>query len=177
MAEPSLYGYESPLKGYENRNPLPAEKNADGKSFVNPQTNKLSAAYERFEDPISNDERGGFDVHIYYYQENAEQKNYAEELWSRIRYEFPELRVYRLWDKPIGPHTLAMFEVNLFTPAQFGAFVSWLVIHRGPLPALLHPNTDEEERDHTQRATWLGREVPLDLSIFRKLRARQNGSQ
>lgn len=42
-----------------------------------------------------------------------------------------------------------MFEVNLFTPAQFGAFIPWLVINRGPLSALVHPNTDEEERDHT----------------------------
>jgi aromatic ring-cleaving dioxygenase len=28
----------------------------------------------------------------------------------------PELRIYKVWDKPIGPHPLAMFEVNLFTP-------------------------------------------------------------
>jgi DOPA 4,5-dioxygenase len=68
-----------------------------------------------------------------------------------------------------------MFEVNLFTPAQFGAFIPWLVINRGPLSALLHPNTinletgkhEEEERDHTQRATWLGNRLPLDLSLFK----------
>lgn len=38
-----------------------------------------------------------------------------------------------------------MFEVNVVTPAQFGAFVSWLVINRGPLSALVHPNTDDDE--------------------------------
>lgn len=56
-----------------------------------------------------------------------------------------------------------MFEVNVFTPAQFGAFVPWLVIHRGPLSALVHPNTreGEEYRNHTQRATWLGAPFPL----------------
>jgi aromatic ring-cleaving dioxygenase len=74
-----------------------------------------------------------------------------------------------------------MFEVNLFTPAQFGAFIPWLVIWRGPLSALVHPNTvpemdsegggaalksETELRDHTQRATWLGERVPLDLSMF-----------
>jgi DOPA 4,5-dioxygenase len=60
-----------------------------------------------------------------------------------------------------------MFEVNLFTPAQFGAFIPWLVINRGPLSALIHPNTvnpvtgehDEGARDHTQRATWMGTPV------------------
>lgn len=51
---------------------------------------------------------------------------------------------------------------------QFGAFIPWLVINRGPLSALVHPNTDEEERDHTQRATWMGQPVPLNLMLFKK---------
>jgi DOPA 4,5-dioxygenase len=64
-----------------------------------------------------------------------------------------------------------MFEVNLLTPAQFGAFVPWLVINRGPLSALLHPNTTvegEELRNHSQRATWLGERIPLDLEILKR---------
>lgn len=58
----------------------------------------------------------------------------------------------------------------MFTPAQFGAFIPWLVINRGPLSALVHPNTENEsddKRNHTQRATWLGDRLPLDLSIFK----------
>lgn len=74
-----------------------------------------------------------------------------------------------------------MFEVNLFTPAQFGAFIPWLVINRGPLSALLHPNCIDAEtreyvdeyRDHTQRATWLGRELPLDLSLFHEMKRQE----
>lgn len=69
-----------------------------------------------------------------------------------------------------------MFEVNLFTPAQFGAFIPWLVINRGPLSALVHPNTvdeEEEERNHTQRATWLGDRIPLDLRIFKVIKEKQ----
>ena len=38
-----------------------------------------------------------------------------------------------------------MFEVNVFRPAQFGAFIAWLVINRGPLSALVHPNTGDDE--------------------------------
>jgi len=102
---------------------------------------------------------------------------FARELWQRIRHEFPELRIYTFWEKPIGPHPIAMFEVNLFTPAQFGAFIPWLVINRGPLSALLHPNTVDEKgealdeyRDHTQRATWLGTPVLLDLSLFGRIK-------
>jgi aromatic ring-cleaving dioxygenase len=71
-----------------------------------------------------------------------------------------------------------MFEVNLFTPAQFGAFVPWLAIHRGPLSALVHPNTvvaddaskwTEELRNHTDRAIWLGEKVPLDTGLFHRI--------
>jgi len=78
--------------------------------------------------------------------------------------------MYKFFDKPIGPHTLPMFEVNLFTPAQFGAFIPWLVVNRGPLSALVHPNTDDgdELRAHSQRATWLGERIPLDLNMLKK---------
>lgn len=107
-------------------------------------------------------------MHIYFYQSNAEQTAFAQALWERIRRSFPELRIYKLWDKPIGPHPVAMFEVNIFTPAQFGAFIPWLVINRGPLNALVHPNTGDAVRDHTQLATWMGERLPLDLTILRR---------
>ena len=121
------------------------------------------------------------DVHIYHFQKNLTQQKFAKELWERIRREcklgihhplqpkvtslnpptsVPELRIYRFFTEPLGPHPIAMFEVNLFTPAQFGAFVPWLVYNRGPLSVLIHPNTvnpvtgehDQAERDHSE---WL----------------------
>ena len=55
----------------------------------------------------------------------------------------------------------------LFTPHQFGAFVSWIFVHRGPLSVLVHPNTDDELRDHLHMTAWLGPEVPLDMQRFR----------
>ncbi|KAF1848532.1 uncharacterized protein K460DRAFT_334759 [Cucurbitaria berberidis CBS 394.84] len=172
MADPSLYTYPSPLEGYQGLEPLPNEKASDGKSFVNPPAEKKSEAYNSFVAPISNGIRGGFDVHIYFLQVDAEEVKFAAELWERIRREFPELRIYKVWDRPIGPHPLAMFEVNLFTPVeQFGAFIPWLVVNRGPLSALIHPNTDDEGRDHTQRATWMGQPLPLNLKLFKQSRA------
>ncbi|KAJ5220106.1 hypothetical protein N7468_009310 [Penicillium chermesinum] len=168
MTDQFAFEYPSPLEGYEGLEPLTEEKTADGKSLVNPQTGVLSKAYEEFPNPLAKDRRGGFDVHIYHYQTNPEQVTFARALHERIRREFPELRIYKFFDRPVGPHPVAMFEVNLFTPAQFGAFIPWLVIHRGPLSALVHPNTieSEEKRNHTQRATWLGDKIPLDLRIF-----------
>jgi aromatic ring-cleaving dioxygenase len=69
-----------------------------------------------------------------------------------------------------------MFEIVLVSPAQFGAFVPWLVINRGPLSVLVHPNTidpasgenTEELRDHTQRAMWMGERLILDTSVLRQ---------
>ncbi|CAI4212338.1 unnamed protein product [Parascedosporium putredinis] len=175
MARPVKYSYPSPLAGFENAPPLSEERNDDGKSFVNPPREGLSEAYETFTDPLDKGRRGGFDIHIYYFQENQEHAKYARDLWERIRREFPELRIYRFWDRPIGPHPVAMFEVNLFTPAQFGAFIAWLAVWRGPLSALIHPNNlpgegetklEAELRDHSERAIWMGERLPLDYSRF-----------
>ncbi|KAH8591606.1 DOPA-like domain-containing protein [Bisporella sp. PMI_857] len=179
MADPSQYTYPSPLLGYENATPLPEDRAEDGKSFVNPSA-PPSKSYEEFVEPLTKGRRGGFDVHVYYFQTNPTQSTFARALWERIRREFPELRIYTFWDRPIGPHPVAMFEVNLFTPAQFGAFIPWLAINRGPLSVLVHPNTDleegatedeearNEERNHTQRAIWMGEKVLLDLGVFKK---------
>ncbi|KAI5286246.1 hypothetical protein KEM54_006935, partial [Ascosphaera aggregata] len=128
---------------------------------------------------------------------NPTQKKFAHELWQRIRHEcmfatapsctqlaftrtsytcwpvisnrdhtVPELMIYTFWEQPVGPHPIAMFEVCITTPRQFGAF--WLIMNRGPLSALIHPNTTKEEEvdDHTYRGTWLGQAVILDIDCF-----------
>ncbi|CAP66773.1 uncharacterized protein PODANS_4_7280 [Podospora anserina S mat+] len=179
MADALEWNYTSPLAGYENAPPLPDERTDDGKSYVNNQTGVKSVAYERFIEPLDNGRRGGFDIHVYYFQNNPQQTQYARELWQRIRHEFPELRIYTFWDRPVGPHPVAMFEVNLFTPAQFGAFIPWLAIWRGPLSVLVHPNTTHEDdvphelerelKNHTERAIWLGERIPLDVGRFKSL--------
>jgi hypothetical protein len=87
MADPSLYTYPSPLLGYEGLDPLPSDKAADGKSFVNPPAAAKSEAYTSFTEPITNGVRGGFDVHIYFRQTEADEVKYATELWERIRRE------------------------------------------------------------------------------------------
>lgn len=179
---PATSTYPSPLLGFENLDPLPNDKVGEGgdKSLVNPQTGILSSAYTEFVDPLNKGKRGGFDLHIYYNQGNPAQTKYARELHERIRREFPELRIYDVFKGPVGPHPVAMFEVNVFTPAQFGAIVSWLAVWRGPLSVLIHPNTvagpgedgvEVARRDHSQRAIWMGERVPLDLDLFADMAA------
>ncbi|KAF5137064.1 putative 21 protein [Metarhizium anisopliae] len=155
MPNPWDYTYASPLAGFEDAPPLSTDINDDGKSLVNPPRDGLSEAYRSFAWPLKTDRRG---------------------VVLTANSQVPELRVYKFWDRPIGPHPVAMFEVNVFTPAQFGAFVAWLAIWRGPLSALIHPNTtvhpgeaanEVELRDHTERAIWMGERLPLDWAPFR----------
>ena len=94
-------------------------------------------------------------------------------LWNTV----PELRIYQIFERPLGPHPIGMFEVNLFTPQQFGAFIPWLVINRGPLSALVHPNTDDDYRDHSQRATWMGQPIPLHLGVLRELEKKKQAEK
>ena len=170
--DPAKYTYPWPLAGYENAEPIPEVKQQD-KSIANPQSGILSPAYSSFTSGLDNGRRGGFDIHVYYNHYDEEETKWARALYDRIRREFPELRIYKFWDRPVGPHFIAMFEVNLMTPAQFGAFVPWLAIERGPLSVLIHPNTvdaegkeTEEERNHTQRAIWMGERLPIRTGIF-----------
>ncbi|KAH9935968.1 DOPA-like domain-containing protein [Epithele typhae] len=159
--------YKSPLLGYENwQEPLPTGFNADGKSLINPSAPR-SEAYDIFPKPIDSS-NNGFDFHIYHIGTAPDQVKYARELHERIRREFPEFRVYKFWDKPVGPHPVPMFEVNVFNPHQVGTFFAWLVVNRGPLSVLVHPNTDDALADHTELATWMGKPFPLNTNILVK---------
>ncbi|KAH9916319.1 DOPA-like domain-containing protein [Fomitopsis serialis] len=157
--------WDSPLKGYENAEPLPTTINPDGKSLHNPPGPR-SASYDDFPKPIDSS-NNGFDFHIYYMPNSAAEAQYGRELHERIRREFPELRIYKFWDKPVGPHPVPMFEVNVFNPHQTGAFFSWLVVNRGPCSVLIHPNTGDSYKDHTELATWIGRPYPLLTEMLR----------
>lgn len=92
---------------------------------------------------------------------------FARELHERVRREFPELRIYKFWDRPVGPHPTAMFEVNTFTPHQTGAFFSWLTVNRGPCSVLIHPNTNDAYKDHTELMSWMGRPWPLNAEMLK----------
>ncbi|KAF8438285.1 DOPA-like domain-containing protein [Terfezia claveryi] len=181
---PSPYPpYPYLLSSYQHLPPLPDEKSAvDGSSYINPPRPHLSEYYSHFPSPtfttgtvpslIPGVERplAAWDVHIYFPppHENNTEALYARHLWERIRYEFPELRIYRIWEHPVGPHLLPMFEVNIFTPLQFGAFVPWLAMNRGPLSVLVHPNTDKGAVwDHSVGGLWLGEKKKIDFGVFK----------
>ncbi|KAJ7115993.1 DOPA-like domain-containing protein [Mycena epipterygia] len=135
--------------------------NPDGSLINTP--GPRSAAYTAFLAPIL-PTNNGFDFHVYYTP--GAQTDHARTLHARIRKEFPELRIYRFWDRPVGPHPTAMFEVNVFDPHQTGALFSWLAVNRGPCSVLIHPNTADELADHTVLASWMGTPLELRTKMF-----------
>ncbi|VDC03956.1 unnamed protein product [Peniophora sp. CBMAI 1063] len=98
MATPKTW--KSPLTGYENAEPLPDTRHEDGKSFNPPAP--LSKAYESVTEPTLPMSKNGFAFHIYFMQSKPSEVKYAHELHERIRREFPELRIYQVWEKPVG---------------------------------------------------------------------------
>ena len=64
-----------------------SEVSSDGKSLINPASTKRSTAYGEFVEPITNGDRGGFDIHIYFMQSDEFETKYAKELHERIRRE------------------------------------------------------------------------------------------
>ena len=48
----------------------------------------------------------------------------------------------------------------------FEPFIKWLDDNRKGLTVLVHAVTDDDLKDHTDYAYWLGNEEKLNLSIF-----------
>lgn len=109
-----------------------------------------------------------YDVHIYFWQTDAADTARARALREEIIKKFAELKVYKFWDQPIGPHPTGMFEVDLRTPDQFASFVPWITVNRRGHSVLVHPNTGRPLDDHTVNALWIGLRrliLPLQLKI------------
>ena len=48
-------------------------------------------------------------------------------------------------------------------PRSSPEVVAWLALNHGALDVFVHPNTDDELRDHRDSAIWIGKSYALDL--------------
>ena len=90
----------------------------------------------------------------------------AAELISRFAdnvTDWTHIKVGRVHETPIGPHPKGQVQIA-FTQTDFGNMVSWLMLNRGTLDVLVHPETGDDLADHTAHSLWLGDKLPLDLS-------------
>jgi aromatic ring-cleaving dioxygenase len=73
------------------------------------------------------------------------------------------MHIGTMHDKPVGPHTKAMFLVA-FKCKVLRVVLNHLMLHRNGLTVLLHPETGNDLKDHTEHATWIGSPIEIDLS-------------
>ena len=112
-------------------------------------------------------------AHIYY---EAPTREKAVRFQQKIAANFGgRVSVSRLVDRPIGPHPIPMFEVDLRTEI-LGELMPFLDREREGLSILLHPVSDEEVLDHTVRAKWLGEKLSLDVGFLEDFMAGKVGS-
>jgi len=110
----------------------------------------------------------GYHAHIYY---DAETRPIAERLREAIGNRFA-VELGRWRDEPVGPHPVPMYQAA-FPAAEFPRIVPWLMLNRGGLSVLVHPQTKDAYDDHTIHALWLGAPLPLRVEGLRRNRDRK----
>lgn len=111
----------------------------------------------------------GYHAHVYY---DPATRAAAEKLREAIGAGFKAL-LGRWHDSPVGPHPVSMYQVAFDVP-EFPRLVPWLMLNRGALTVLVHPETGDEYADHTAHAMWLGPPLALKLDVLRKGQPRQD---
>lgn len=109
-----------------------------------------------------------FHSHIYF---DVNTRTSAAVLQQDMIRDLPSsVRVSRLVDRPIGPHSLPMFEAD-FPLAAYSVVRAYLESHRGTHVVLIHQVTDDEVWDHTEGAEWLGEPLSLNIQFLRDFMA------
>ena len=105
----------------------------------------------------------GYHIHIYYDGEDGPEA--ARALRDALAERFDvEIGMWR--DTPGGPHPAPMFQAN-FAVGLFADIVPWLMLNRGGLSVLVHPETGDDMADHGDYALWLGRSLAIDFDAVR----------
>ena len=104
-----------------------------------------------------------YHAHVYY---DPQTKRHAERLRNAIGQQF-NVELGRWHDAPVGPHPVAMYQIA-FATGEFPRLVPWLMLNRGDLSVLVHPQTDDAYEDHTRHALWLGAPQALRVDGLRR---------
>jgi DOPA 4,5-dioxygenase len=105
----------------------------------------------------------GYHAHIYY--DPARTRDQAARIREQLAAIFPDARLGRWHDVPVGPHPQAMYQVA-FQPDRLPAILPWLMLNRAGLTVLVHPSTGNSYADHARHAVWLGGMLPLNVDVL-----------
>lgn len=101
--------------------------------------------------------------HAHIYWRNDEERRRALSLREWLENEGCELG--KVWDFAIGPHPLPMYQV-IYNSANKDRIESFLTANRETMSILLHECIQDDIRDHTEGARWLGTPQLLNLNAF-----------
>ena len=102
-------------------------------------------------------------AHVYF---DAPTRDAAWAMRERVAAELAgRTQIGRFHEKPVGPHPMWSFQIA-FAAAEFALVVAWLALNHGALDVFVHPNTDDELRDHRDSALWIGRSHALNLAAL-----------
>ncbi len=102
-----------------------------------------------------------YHAHLYFDATTMEQ---AIALGKQANEKF-ELNPGRVHQKPVGPHPCWSQQLA-FNADQYDSLIPWLDEHRNGLTILVHSLSDDNYKDHTDHASWLGIPAKLKLEMF-----------
>ena len=108
-------------------------------------------------------EAAGYHAHVYFDADTIER---ARRICTMCRDTFG-VTMGRVHERPVGPHPDWSCQLA-FGPDKLGAVVGWLALNRAGLVVLVHPETGDAVKDHSEHAIWMGAIRPLDLSVLKK---------
>lgn len=104
-----------------------------------------------------------YHIHVYY---DAESRDRAGQLRTWVEERFA-VRMGSWHDVPVGPHPIAMYQIQ-FTTDLFPTLVPFVMMNRMGLTVLLHPQSGRPRDDHTINATWMGAVLALKTDVLRE---------
>jgi aromatic ring-cleaving dioxygenase len=103
-----------------------------------------------------------FHAHVYF--KDPEEREAAMAFWMRALY-FRSFCFSEMVSKKIGPHPLPMVEIH-FVESEVIWARKWLQANRGDFSVLIHRDTGDDVKDHTENIEWLGQPYLLDFNFF-----------
>jgi aromatic ring-cleaving dioxygenase len=99
-----------------------------------------------------------FHAHIYWSNETEK----AIALSFRDSLEEMGCDLGSIHEQKVGPHSLPMYQVE-YSSENKGTVEDYLQTNAETLSILLHEDTGDEIKDHTEGANWIGRKLFLNL--------------
>lgn len=108
-----------------------------------------------------------YHAHIYFPQDAIAD---AEMLYGNAL-KNPDFSYCKIHTKPIGPHPTGMIEVH-FKENQLASVRSWLINNRKTFSTLIHIDTGDDVKDHSEDIEWLGTPVKIDFDFFELIKTK-----